>query len=211
MAKSVMMTDSQLGSDASLASEMAARAGRPRRPSAGGFTLLETIFALFILCVGIAFLAATFGGSIRADANNQSQNASVYLANQKAEQIVRQLRCIEDNGGCQATFTDSYGQTTNVAPTTPALLNSAGEIDFTLAALPGYSETVTIGGPNCVVGTAAYCGTYDVRWNVSAPVAPAGGISPPPPGAPALYQITIGVRGTAGAYFAPVNLHVAVP
>lgn len=199
------MTDSQLGSDASLASEMAARAGRPRRPSAGGFTLLETIFALCVLCVGIAFLAGTMGSTIRADANTQVQNAGLFLANQEAEQIVRAFRDFRTPCGVTfvsqkpcGTFVDQRGTTVNLA--------DGGSISFAGAGLAGYSELATIGGPNCGNGSGvAGCQEYELRWSIATPINTISGTQMQMP-----HLITVAARAAGGGMqFASVQVYEA--
>lgn len=200
-----MATGSQPGSEASLAFEIMAPAGRPRRASAAGFTLLETIFALFILCVGIAFLAATMGSTIRADANTQAQNAGLFLANQEAEQIVGAFRTFRTPCGVTfvsqkpcGTFVDIRGTTVNLA--------DGGSISFASAGLTGYSEVVTIGGPNCGNGNGvAGCQEYELRWTIVTPINTVSGTQMQMP-----HQITVAARAAGGGMnFAPVKVYEA--
>lgn len=176
------------------------------RPNADGFTLLETIFALFVLCVAIAFLAGTMGTTIRADANTQAQNAGRFLANQEAEQIVRAYRAFRTPCGINftsqstcGTFTDQNGTTVNLA--------DGGTTSFTGAAPTGYSETVILGGPGCTGGaiTKAGCQEYQLRWSILTPTETINGVVMQMP-----HQITVAARAAGGGMnFAPVSVYAA--
>lgn len=176
------------------------------RARGGGFTLLETIFALLVLCIGIAFLATTMGTTIRADANTQAQNSGLFLANQEAEQIVRAFRTFRTPCGTTftsqlpcGTFVDQLGTTVNLA--------DGGTSSFSTSPLAGYNKTVTIGGPNCVgpSSTVAGCQKYELRWSIVTPVITLNGTQMQTP-----HQVTVAARAAGGGMqFAPVIIYAA--
>lgn len=182
--------------------------------------MLETLFALLVLCVSVAVLAATMTTAIHADADNQVQNAGLFLANQEAEEIVTAFHALRTPCGASplsacTSFKDSYNATVDLSDNSPQILASDGDIDFSQAAETGYSETVVVGGPNCpqtVPATLAGCQAYDIRWNINTPVlatlnvgvATASNVQMP-------HQITVGVRKLEDTTFAPVNVHAATP
>lgn len=190
------------------------------RGTTAGFSLLETMFALFILCVAVALLAATMTTAIHADADNQSQNAGLFLANQEAQEIVAAFHALRTPCGASplsacASFTDSHGVSVDLSDTSPQILQLDGDINFSSAAVTGYDEKVVVGGSQCSqagTNTVAGCQVYDIRWNITTPVLSsltvgantASNVQLP-------HQITVGVRAEGGGNFAPVNVHVATP
>lgn len=193
--------------------------GSKIRGTTAGFSLLETMFALFILCVSVALLAATMTTAIHADADNQSQNAGLFLANQEAQEIVAAFHALRTPCGASplracGSFTDSHGATVDLSDTSPQMLDANGNIDFSKAAASGYSEKVVIGGPQCSpsgASTVAGCQVYDLRWNITTPVlasltvgaSTASNVQMP-------HQITVAVRAEGGN-FAPVDVYAATP
>lgn len=188
--------------------------------AAAGFSLLETMFALFILCVTVALLAATMTTAIHADADNQSQNAGLFLANQEAQEIVAAFHALRTPCGVSplnacGSFTDSHGATVDLSDNSPQILDANGNIDFSKAAESGYNETVVVGGSQCSqagTNTVAGCQVYDIRWNITTPVlasltvgsSTASNVQMP-------HQITVAVRAEGGGNFAPVDVYAATP
>lgn len=164
---------------------------RARRPGPSGMSLLEVMIALALLATGVTAIAFTFSSTIRADAFNSTANAGRFLAQKQLEEMLARYNqmatpCV--SGSC-GTFTDSDGQTDALNDTTPQILDSSGELDFTTAKQAGYNKTVlwppTTGVP------------YDIRWNVVT----AGGV----------HSVTVGVHPISGASAAVVSLHSVTP
>ncbi len=92
-----------------------------RRPSAKGFTLLETMIALAVLAIGILGLAAMLGDSMAYMESSQYD----FIAQQKAEEAA------------EAIFTAKYNNPNNwAAISNNTLANPAGLFSGGSAAAP---------------------------------------------------------------------------
>jgi prepilin-type N-terminal cleavage/methylation domain-containing protein len=61
-----------------------------KRRSAGGFTLLELIFALAILCLGVLFLSGLSITTLKVNRSSQNRTAALQLAQEKLETMKAQ-------------------------------------------------------------------------------------------------------------------------
>jgi hypothetical protein len=80
----------------------------PSRPRAAGFTLLETLIALFVLAVGILGLAAMLADALSYMAASQDD----FIAQQKAEEAVESIFTAKYNGNITWNQVANYSSTT---------------------------------------------------------------------------------------------------
>jgi Tfp pilus assembly protein PilV len=102
-----------------------------------GFTLLETLVASVVLMFGLLSVASLLAYAVATNYENKMDSIGNTLAVQKMEQLRAQSNTSLVNGGCP--------------------LDSSGNIDFTQAAVGGYSETLA-GFGNV---------TFEIRWNIA--------------------------------------------
>jgi Tfp pilus assembly protein PilV len=145
---------------------MAARRGVPKTYGAGslivgerqpGFTLLETLVALWVLTTGLLALAMLFPLAVRMGAQGSVTGATIQIAQRELEQIRNNI--LSPSG----SYTDADGNVLDAsctgAPGTTCgnPLTSTQTIDYTLPPAVGYSVTLRDGLGNL----------YDIRWNVT--------------------------------------------
>jgi prepilin-type N-terminal cleavage/methylation domain-containing protein len=145
---------------------MAARRGVPNTYSAGpsivgerqsGFTLVETLMALWVLSTGLLALAMLFPLAVRLSAQSSVTGAAIQIAQRELEQIRNNI--FSPSG----SYTDADGNLLDAscagAPgaTCGNPLTSTQTIDYTLPSAVGYSVTLRDG-----LGSL-----YDIRWNVT--------------------------------------------
>ena len=125
-----------------------------------GMSLIELMFAMVVLLVGVvgsmALIAYTIGGNNR---NKQQSNATV-VAQMLSEKISSQKAILAND----LTVLDCTGASNTVHTATggPALASDGTE-DFTAAIVSGYQMYWT----DC--GTSGRQFTYDVRWTITQP------------------------------------------
>lgn len=138
-----------------------------------GFSLIETMVAIAILSAGVLGLARLVPFATRTDYGARTDSTATFIAMREMEQIVAQPWTV-------TTFQDAAddaGTTANVnlvcTCATPPCTGSAGapltgdgNINFTSAAVAGYSRTYTI-NPTTVAGAVKVSqGQYNVRWHI---------------------------------------------
>jgi type II secretory pathway pseudopilin PulG len=175
---------------------------RTRRNGQDGFTILEMMFATFILLIGLIAVAQLVPASILMNNRNRTDSASLVFAQ-------RQLDYFLDQPLSQLSYTDSAGitcpfsvtcqlgnpATPNVVVGNPVIVASQVLMDFSATPLAGYSFTYQ--DPNDPGGTV-----YDVRWAVITKVNGSLVMSK---------RIMIGVRQQSGnGYFQPITLDTMV-
>ena len=150
-----------------------------RQKGSRGFTLMEVLFAIGILSVGVMGLAVMVPFATENDYRSRVDTTATFVALRQLEQILAQPPGVvsftdgSDNPGLNApvlvnvTDLDTTDLVRSGAPLDPA----TGNIDFTIPpppplGTPVYYRTYTIvdpiGGNNVRVNT----GTFDVRWNI---------------------------------------------
>jgi prepilin-type N-terminal cleavage/methylation domain-containing protein len=125
-----------------------------------GMSLIELMFAMVVLLVGVmgsmALIAYTIGGNNR----NKQQSNSTVVAQMISEKISSQKALLSNNltvVDCTNTSSTLY-----TAAGGPAL-TSNGDEDFTAAIVTGYQMYFT----DC--GTNGRQMIYDVRWTITQP------------------------------------------
>lgn len=131
-----------------------------KRLSQRGMSLIELMFAMVVLLVGVVgsmgLIAYTIGGNHRS----KQQSNSVVIAQMLTEKLSSQ----QASTSTSLTITDCVG-TSNTLSTSAGggALTSAGEVDFSQAAVAGYQMYFT----DC--GTSGRQMIYDVRWTITQP------------------------------------------
>lgn len=142
------------------------RAGGARQ-AAAGFSLIEVMFAMSVLAVG---LLGGIGVICMASANNSGSKLNTTAATLAASAMERIMAIPEKATGPAALtkLTDCTGKTF-VMDTSPggSPLNPGGTfVDYTQAPVTNYSMLYTMCGPGGGV-------PYDVRWRIDAGPTPA--------------------------------------
>lgn len=139
-----------------------------RNESQRGSSLIELMIAMVVLTVGLIGSMAVVGVAVGGDYRSKSDSTSTALAEMVAEKISAYPIC---SGGCipapAVSLTDCAGTlhaitVTGVTGGTGATLTASGNIDYTKAAVAGYSMKYK----ECGV-TNGMQATYDVRWNIN--------------------------------------------
>ena len=146
------------------------RAKRRNRGKQDGFSLLELLFAMVVLLVGMLGGMVVILVAISSNYRTKNDTTATALAQSVMEKI------LSVPTGTSASMLDCLQSSTAAAPYTistanggAALVTSAGSlptyvgaIDFTQSQVPNYSmyyQVCTAGGKYAV---------YDVRWNIQA-------------------------------------------
>ena len=125
-----------------------------------GTSLIELMIACLVLMVGVAGTVTLIPIAIGANSRNRQQSNSTVISQMVAEKISSQKASLSNN----LTITDCAGNSTTVYTAAGgATLTSAGDADYTQAALTGYQMDYT----DC--GTNGRLMIYDVRWNITQP------------------------------------------
>lgn len=112
-----------------------------------GFTVIEAMFAMAILAVALLGLALAIPAAVQANHRNRVDTQATMLAQRELEQMI--ARPVG-----AASFTDADGAAVSLSAGGAPLLH--GKIDFSQAAVSGYSATKTAGNG----------ARFDLRWNV---------------------------------------------
>jgi len=133
---------------------------RNRKSHQRGMTLIELMIAMVVLMVGVVGSMALIAYAIGGNGRSKQQSNAVVVAQMLTEKISSQKATLSNN----LTVTDCTGNSSTVFTVAggPAL-NSAGEEDFTQAAVTGYQMYFT----DC--GTSGRQMVYDVRWTITQP------------------------------------------
>jgi Tfp pilus assembly protein PilV len=128
-----------------------------------GMSLIELMVATFVLLVGIVGSVSLVALSMGSNGRSRQQSNSTAIAQMVAEKI----SSVKASTSPDLTITDCTGTNFTVSTTAPGggSLTSAGDIDYTQAAVTNYRMLYT----DC--GTGGMQVTYDVRWNISQPSA----------------------------------------
>jgi prepilin-type N-terminal cleavage/methylation domain-containing protein len=145
---------------------MAARTELPKTYAAGssivgerqsGFTLVETLVALWVLSTGLLALAMLFPLAVRLGAQSSVTGAAIQIAQRELEQVRNNIF------SASGSYIDADGNILDAsctgAPGTACgnPLTSTQTIDYTFPPAVGYSVTLQDG-----LGSL-----YDIRWNVT--------------------------------------------
>jgi prepilin-type N-terminal cleavage/methylation domain-containing protein len=169
-----------------------------RKKQAGGFSLIELMFAIAVLAIAIIGSLAMVVIGIGRNGSTRMDTTATNVAQTVLEDIATAL----PNGTAVINITDCANnnlQITTAAGGAAQLPN--GDIDFSGAAAPGYSGTYTI----CSGQANTFSATYDVRWRIDAV-----------PGSPFAKLVTVAARqpfvATQGKfnYIPPVTLRTMV-
>ena len=126
----------------------------------GGMTLIELMFAMLILALGIIGSMGLIVRAVGGDGFSKQLSNSTVLAQTVTERI---MAVPATTNTTSLTITDCAGNVANVSTNTGgATLLSTGEVDYTQAAVTNYQMLYT----DC--DTNGHQATYDVRWNVQA-------------------------------------------
>jgi len=124
-----------------------------------GFSLIELMFAISVLAIGMAALVPLFATAVLSNGKSKTDTTATMLAQTVLEKIAAQPAAAAP---ANITVTDCSGAILQLstAPGAGAPLNGNNEIDFTQATVPNYNMQFVTCGNN---GRQA---TYDVRWNI---------------------------------------------
>jgi prepilin-type N-terminal cleavage/methylation domain-containing protein len=183
-----------------------------RRRANSGFSLIELLFAMLILTVGVLGGMIVIITAIASNSRNRSDTAAVALAQSTMDRIV----VLTVSAGVQTTQITDCDGTAHSMTTAPGgaplidlanVANGVQAIDFTQAPVAGYQMIYKL----CATGAADGLATgnpqlYDVRWNVSNKInAPNGGSTELV--MVAAKNVSEGGNGTQGRFFnLPVTL-----
>jgi Tfp pilus assembly protein PilV len=121
------------------------------------------LVAIVVLTVGVAGCLAAIPFAIKTNFSNRQQSNSTVLAQMVMEKL------LSAPSGVAATSTTDCAGTANTINTTGAAGGGsgaslvAGAVDYSQAAVTGYSMNYTTCGSNGLQMV------YDVRWNIQAP------------------------------------------
>jgi prepilin-type N-terminal cleavage/methylation domain-containing protein len=141
---------------------MALTNGTMRSRRQRGMSLVEMLVAIVVLTVGVAGCVAAIPFAIKTNFSNRQQSNSTVLA-----QMVMEKLLSAPSGGASTSITDCAG-TANTIYTTGSTGGSgaslvSGAVDYSQAAVTGYSMNYTTCGSNGLQMV------YDVRWNIQTP------------------------------------------
>jgi prepilin-type N-terminal cleavage/methylation domain-containing protein len=127
-----------------------------------GMSLMELMVAMVVLMVGVTGCVAAIPFAIRTNFSNRQQSNSTVLAQMVVEKIMS-----VPTSTTSTTIQDCAG-TANTINTTGSVGGNgsslvAGAVDYSQAAVAGYSMNYTTCGSN---GQQM---VYDVRWNIQTP------------------------------------------
>ncbi len=149
-----------------------------RQKRSRGFTLMEVLFAIVILSVGVMGLAAVVPFATENDYRSRVDTTATFVALRQLEQILAQPPGVvsftdgSDNPGMNVPIVVNVTDL-NTADLvgSGAPLDANGNIDFTVALgliAPGYARIYGVAptpvNPNSNV--RVNMGRYDVRWNI---------------------------------------------
>ncbi len=125
-----------------------------------GMSLIELMIAMIVLLVGIIGSMSLIAYAIGGNGRSRQQSNSTVISQMVAEKISSQKASLSNN----LTITDCAGTNTTVYTAAGgATLTSAGDADYSQAAVTGYQMYYT----DC--GTSGRLMIYDVRWNITQP------------------------------------------
>jgi len=125
-----------------------------------GMSLIELMIAMVVLLVGIVGSMALIAYAIGGNGRSRQQSNATVIAQMVSEKISSQKASLSNN----LTITDCAGNSTTVYTAAGgATLTSAGDADYSQAAVTGYQMYYT----DC--GTNGRLMIYDVRWNITQP------------------------------------------
>jgi prepilin-type N-terminal cleavage/methylation domain-containing protein len=124
-----------------------------------GFTIIETMIAIAILCIGIVSVLAAFGTAVAATQNAQEnliarQKAleameSIYTARNTQQITFQQIANVSSGG----IFTDGPTQLLSAGP--DGLVNTDDDVNFPAAGVCAAGpECITLPGPDGILGTS---------------------------------------------------------
>ena len=127
-----------------------------------GFSLIELMFAMSVLAVGMAALLPIFTTAVLSNGKAKSDTTATMLAQTVLEKIAAQPAAAASANLTVSDCNPAGAATWQIATAAGAgaPLNANNEIDFTQATVPNYNMQYVACGNN---GKQA---TYDVRWNI---------------------------------------------
>jgi prepilin-type N-terminal cleavage/methylation domain-containing protein len=135
-----------------------------RKPKQSGFTMIELMFAIFVLAVGLSAGLVLVMGSIGTNNRNKLDTTATMLS----QNVMEQFLAVSSNTVLNIPMSDCQGNNFTIntqgaaAPGAGATLTAAGTIDFS-AASPGAGYSMLY----VVCRATGDPVTYDVRWNVT--------------------------------------------
>lgn len=149
-----------------------------RQKRSRGFTLMEVLFAIVILSVGVMGLAAVVPFATENDYRSRVDTTATFVAMRQMEQILAQPSGVvsftdgSDNPGVNVPIVVNVTDL-NTADLvgSGAPLDANGNIDFTVALgliAPGYARIYGVAPTpvNPDSNVRVNMGRYDVRWNI---------------------------------------------
>lgn len=149
-----------------------------RQKRSRGFTLMEVLFAIVILSVGVMGLAAVVPFATENDYRSRVDTTATFVAMRQMEQILAQPSGVvsftdgSDNPGMNVPIVVNVTDL-NTADLvgSGAPLDANGNIDFTVALgliAPGYAGIYGVAPTpvNPDSNVRVNMGRYDVRWNI---------------------------------------------
>ena len=123
-----------------------------------GFSMVEVLFAVSVLAVGILGAMAMIVIGIGRNGANRLDTTATNVA----QSVMEEIASAPPNANQVLTITDCQNNNLQITTTNGgSSLATNGDIDFTAAPVAGYQANYVACGPT---GLAA--ATYDVRWNV---------------------------------------------
>lgn len=138
-----------------------------QRRTQTGSTLIELMMACLILLVGFTGGLALILTAIKNDSRDKTDSTATILS----QMVTEMVASVPANASSSVTVTDCNPTTSSASHTisttgstsgSGAPLTSGGQIDFTQAAVSGYSMTFY----SCQASTGDRQTLYDVRWNI---------------------------------------------
>jgi type II secretory pathway pseudopilin PulG len=149
----------------------------------GGFSLVEVVFALGVITVGVTAVLALFPTALQSSHSAQDETRAAHIAQSVFGSLVAQapsqfsnVRFLLSDG---VTLCPSIDLTASSSPTTPSLCgDNDGKLvqaSPTIPYCPGYSHAIYIFTNNAVPGftdpASANAVTVRVAWPANAPAA----------------------------------------
>jgi Tfp pilus assembly protein PilW len=138
---------------------------RNKLSNQGGTSLVELMIACLVLIVGVAGCAALIPLAIGTNFRNRQQSNSTVIA----QMVMEKVLSVPAGTNPVLAITDCTNTANNVNTAgsagagSGAPLLASGDVNFNVAAPPGYGMLYT------TCGTAGRQFVYDVRWNIQTP------------------------------------------
>lgn len=146
------------------------RAIRRNRRKQEGFSLLELLFAMVVLMIGMLGGMVVILVAISSNYRSKNDTTATALAQSVMEKILSvptgtdasMLDCVQSSGGTTPSKISTANGGAPLVTSVGGLPTYVGAIDFSQSQVANYSMNYQVCGTN---GTVSI---YDVRWNVAA-------------------------------------------